>query len=69
MSVATEKSKITPDELLAMPDSTNFDLVNGESKERHMRALSSWVGGRLFIRLGAFVETNQLGWVFPSDNG
>ena len=69
MSIAIERVLLTPDDLLTMPEAVGFELVNGELRDRHMSALSSWVGGRLFSRLSHHVETHQLGWVFPADNG
>ncbi len=69
MSVALEKSVITPEQLLAMPDGKDFELVDGELQERAMSSLSSCVAIRLVIRLGTHVEVEQLGWVFDSENG
>ncbi len=67
-SVAT-KARITPEELLAMPDERSYELVGGQLVERKMGLESSWVGGRLLVRLGRFCEEHGLGWVFNADNG
>lgn len=69
MSIATGQALVTPEELLAMPNSVDFELVDGELKGRSMSSLSSWVGGRTFQRLGTHVEIHRLGWVFPADSG
>ena len=69
MSVALEKSVVTPEQLLAMPDGKDFELVDGELQERAMSTLSSCVAIRLIIRFGMYVEVEGLGWVFDSENG
>ena len=69
MSIAPARSEVTPEQFLVLPDAIGFELVDGEIRERPMSSLSSWVGTRLVIRLGSFVEARNLGWVFSSDNG
>ena len=69
MNAVATKPQYTPEELLALPDEKDYELVDGYLVERHMSSLSSWVGGRLLIRLGAFVEDDDLGTVWPADNG
>ena len=59
----------TPEELLGLPDEKSFELVDGQLVERKMGAESSWVGARLIARLEPFCEENDLGWIFPADNG
>jgi Uma2 family endonuclease len=67
---ATEnKTRYTPEDLLAMPDGENYELVDGQLVERNMGAESSWIGGRLHSRLDLFCEEHGLGWVWPADNG
>jgi Uma2 family endonuclease len=68
MSTIVEKT-YTPEELLAMPDLKGYELVDGHLVERHMSRLSSWVGGRVHRFLDIFAEQNQLGWVWPADQG
>lgn len=68
MSTAQE-TRLTADDLLAMPEASRFELVNGELVERKMSEGSSWVGGRIFRLLGSQIEDRSLGWVFPNDNG
>lgn len=63
MSTATVA--YTPEDLLTMPDGDNYELVDGQLVERKMSQESSWIAGRLFSRLAAFVESRNLGWAFP----
>ena len=67
-AVAT-KTHYTPEDLLAMPDGKSFELVGGQLVERNMGLESSWVGGRLLVRLGRFCEEHEVGWAFPADDG
>ena len=41
---------ITPDDLLQMPDASNFELVDGHLVERNMSTLSCLVEGLTFKR-------------------
>jgi len=59
----------TPDDLLQMPEEGRFELVDGQLVERNMGSESSQVTGRVFLRIGTFVEVNAAGVVFPSDCG
>jgi Uma2 family endonuclease len=67
-SIAT-KARYTPEDLLNMPDSKSYELVDGQLMERKMGTESSWVGGRLFSLLDRFCEEHGLGWLFPADSG
>ncbi|HEX8203442.1 MAG TPA: Uma2 family endonuclease [Isosphaeraceae bacterium] len=69
MNAVATQQQYTPEDLLALPDEKDYELVDGNLVERNVSLLSSWVGGRLHIRLGAFVEDNDLGTVWPADNG
>ncbi|MGZ3354921.1 MAG: Uma2 family endonuclease [Isosphaeraceae bacterium] len=70
VAVTTEnKTLCTPEDLLAMPDGKNYELVDGRLVERNMGAESSWIGGRIFLRLSLFCDEHQLGYVWPADNG
>jgi Uma2 family endonuclease len=76
MSAVAEKTLITPEEFLRMPDRKEYELIDGElvprygdPRESRVSALSSWVGANLVRRLGVHVEENQLGWVFGPDKG
>jgi Uma2 family endonuclease len=67
-AVATT-SRFTPEDLLAMPDGKNYELVGGKLVERNMGVESSWVGGRLHSRLDQYCELHDAGWALPADNG
>ena len=67
MSTTTEKTRVTPEDLLAMPDGKNFELVNGELVERNMGWNSSWVGGRVHHKLSGFCDAHKTGLVAPGD--
>ena len=72
MSVAiatASKTRYTPEDLLAMPDGKDYELVNGRLVERKTGAESSWIGGRIHLRLSNFCDEHRLGWVWPADNG
>lgn len=70
MSTSTAtKTQYTPEDLLNLPDSKSYELVDGQLVERKMGSESSWVGGRLHSRLDRFCEEHGVGWAFPADNG
>ena len=69
MSSVIERTEITPEELLALPDSKNYELVGGELRERAMGVLTSAVAIRVSSRLFNHVDANQLGNVFDAENG
>ncbi len=69
MSAIATKPEYTPEDLLAMPDGDQFELVNGELVEKHMGLLSLWVGGRLYHYVSTFCDAHPLGWVFSGGDG
>jgi Uma2 family endonuclease len=69
MNAIAAKTSYTPEDLLAMPDEKNYELVDGRLVERSMGTLSSWVAGRILLQLDVHAEEHQLGWAFPADNG
>jgi Uma2 family endonuclease len=68
MSTVTTKPQYSPEDLLAMPDVVQYELVDGHLVERNMGALSSWVGGDLNRLLSNFAQEHGLGWLWPADN-
>lgn len=68
-AVATEARRYTPEDLLALPDEKNYELVDGRLVERNMGAESSEVGGELYFLLRLFCRERDLGRVWPADNG
>ena len=70
VAVTTEnKTLYTPEDLLAMPDGKNYELVDGRLVDRNMGAESSWIGGRVYLRLSLFCDEHHSGYVWPADNG
>lgn len=61
--------RLTPDDLLAMPDGQSYELVDGELVELEMSQESSWVAGRIYRRLSEFGEDHGAGWAFPEGTG
>jgi len=64
--LAMARSRVTPEELLEMPDGDRFELVDGELKERSMGARSVWVACRLAKIISNWVDSQGAGWVFGS---
>ncbi|MBW3542735.1 MAG: Uma2 family endonuclease [Planctomycetes bacterium] len=69
MSTAISGAAFTTDELQSLADEERFELVDGRIVERHMGSESGWTSGRLFLRLGGYVDGQNLGWVWPADTG
>ena len=76
MSTVAEKTLVSPEDLLRMPDRKDFELIDGVLVRRHgegsegsVSILSSWVGGKIVGRIDAFCEGKGIGWVFPADGG
>ena len=68
-AVATEARRYTPEDLLAMPDEKNYELVDGRLVARHMGAESSEVAGNLYFQLRLFCRDHDSGKIWPADNG
>ena len=76
MSAVAEKTLISAEEFLRMPNQKGFELIDGEivachgePGESRVSSLSSWVGGELFAQIHAFCKGKEIGWVFPADSG
>jgi Uma2 family endonuclease len=69
MSTMTSALPVTPEELLAMPDSVNFELVDGRLVERNMGWESSEIAARILILLGIFLREHPLGRLAGADAG
>ena len=68
MATAT-LSRLTPEDLLAMPDGDRFELVDGELVERNMSIDSTETALSVGRELQAFVRANRLGRCFSSELG
>ena len=62
------KTQYTPEDLLAMPDGRNYELVGGQLVERKMGMESGWVGTRLSGVLDRFREEHGIGWAVNAEN-
>lgn len=62
MSIATT-SRITPEELLKLPDGERYELVDGELVEGVMSFESVWIATLLSLKLNEFVLPRGLGFV------
>lgn len=73
MSLATTDAAGTlyssPDELLALPNEKDFELVNGQLVERHMGFESSHIALELSVLLVLFNRAHRTGWVQGTDCG
>jgi Uma2 family endonuclease len=67
MNAIAKPPKLTPEELLRLPDGDMYELVDGRLVERKMGAESSYIAGIIFSLLYAFCKPRKLGWVFPAD--
>jgi Uma2 family endonuclease len=67
MSVPSQQTTFTPEDLLHMPDGNSYELVNGQLVEKNMGFESSFIGGQLFLILANFCYSRGLGWVLPAD--
>lgn len=67
MSVPSQQTTFTPEDLLHMPDGKSFELVNGQLVEKNMGFESSFIGGQLFLFLANYCYSKGLGWVLPAD--
>ncbi len=69
MSAGLAIQNVTPEQLAAMPDRKDFELVDGQLVERRMGNKSSWVATQIAKLLGNYVDEHNLGWVFTSEAG
>lgn len=60
---------ITPEQLAAMPNDKDFELVDGHLVERKLGNKSNWIASELARLLGNHVRAMNLGWVFTSEAG
>ena len=67
-NLAAPPHEITPDDLLAMPDGEQYELVDGRLVELNMSLLSCWVESEILRHLGNYVVEHKLGLVFTATN-
>ena len=69
MSTEVLAEPITPEDLLAMPNEVDYELVNGELVERHMGAESSWIATKLIGLITLWYQGRIPGHLFTTDCG
>jgi Uma2 family endonuclease len=69
MSTVEAKRTYTPQDLLRMPDSVHFELVDGELVERNVSVLSSLVEGLVYNKLQNHSQAHNAGHVWPGTLG
>ena len=67
MTAITEQRTYTPEELLELPDSVNYELVEGRLVERNMGMESSEIAARIVFVLALFMQERRLGRLFGAD--
>jgi Uma2 family endonuclease len=63
MNAIPTKTEYSPEDLLAMPDSDYYELVDGVLVERPVGVLSGWIAGELFRLMSNFCRAHRRGWV------
>ncbi|MCA1686646.1 MAG: Uma2 family endonuclease [Planctomycetia bacterium] len=69
MNAVAAETSYSPDDLLAMPDEKDHELVDGRLVERNASALSSWVSAEILFQIRFYLKDNPVGLFFGSDNG
>ena len=63
------KTRVTPEELLAMPDAGRYELVDGQLRERKVSFLSTVIAGRVHRILDVYCDAHNLGWLPSAQQG
>jgi Uma2 family endonuclease len=61
--------RLTPDDLLAMPDGGHYELVRGVPREKTKGAYSNEIAGVLVATLVTFVRKPRMGHIYGSKTG
>ena len=69
MNATLTQKTVLPADLLAMPDGSAYELVDGHLVERNMSVLSSLVEALVLQPLADHCRKQDLGWVLPSSLG
>jgi Uma2 family endonuclease len=69
MTTIATRSEVTPEDLLAMPEGKDFELLDGRLVERSISALSGWVGAEILFLIRLFLKDHPLGLLWGSDTG
>lgn len=68
MSIA-EANPMTADQLLAIPESDCYELIQGRLVSAISGALASWIGGQFYAKLRAYAEESGAGFALPAGCG
>ena len=60
----TAPVRVTPDDLLRMPDGDRYELIDGALKERTVSLRSTYVASEVAFELKRFCRETNAGWVF-----
>jgi Uma2 family endonuclease len=60
---------LTAAEFSRMPNSTDWELVDGTPAKRRKGNRAAWIAGRLTGKLASHIRERQLGWVFGPGAG
>ena len=69
MTLVQLDRKVTPEQLLLMPDSSSLELVDGRLVKKNTSVVSSLVEGTVLYRLQNFLNAHSVGAVFPQSLG
>jgi Uma2 family endonuclease len=69
METAFAAQIITPEQLAAMPNDKDFELVDGRLVERNMGNKAAWVALELAHYLRVYARQHRLGWVIGAEGG
>jgi Uma2 family endonuclease len=61
--VRESKNFYTPEDLLAMANGDDYELVDGQLVEKNMGTKSSWVSTQVGHRIQSFIDLHPVGWL------
>lgn len=65
----TTATAVTVDDLEAMPDRDNYELIDGELVERTMNLVSNFVAGKIYRKFDEYFDGNPIGIAFTDGGG
>lgn len=63
MSIATE-IRLTPEDLLSLPEGQRYELVDGQLVEHHMSHAAVWIATRIAYLLQQYLDNHPIGDVY-----
>src|SRR5258707_2175536 len=67
MSAIALPIRYTPDDLLRMPNTKGFELVDGRLVEKNVSEEAGWISGKFTTKLNLHCDATNLGWVYSSE--